>query len=104
MQHMGNDLAVARNLSDSEDVVRIMSIHKSKGLEFPLVILADIGKQFNLKDVQESVLFHKKLGLGLYVNDVKHHYRYQNLSRQAIIQQIVKSISRRNAYIICSYD
>lgn len=59
MQHMGNDLAVARNLSDSEDVVRIMSIHKSKGLEFPLVILADIGKQFNLKDVQESVLFHK---------------------------------------------
>lgn len=100
MQHMGNDLAVARNLSDSEDVVRIMSIHKSKGLEFPVVILADIGKQFNLKDVQESVLFHKKLGLGLYVNDVKHHYRYQNLSRQAIIQQIVKEYKAEEMRIL----
>lgn len=89
MQHLGNDLAVARNLSDSEDVVRIMSIHKSKGLEFPVVILADTGKQFNLQDSQNSILFHKQLGLGLYVNDIKHHIRYQTLSRLAIVQQII---------------
>ena len=89
MQHMGNDLSVARNLSENEDVVRIMSIHKSKGLEFPVVILADTGKQFNLRDTQENVLFHKKLGLGLYVNDIKNNIRYHNLSRQAIVQQII---------------
>lgn len=89
MQHMGNDLSVARSLSESEDVVRIMSIHKSKGLEFPVVFLADTGKQFNLRDTQENVLFHKKLGLGLYVNDIKNNIRYHNLSRQAIVQQII---------------
>lgn len=88
MQRLGNDLAVARSLSDSEDVVRIMSIHKSKGLEFPIVILADTGKQFNLQDTQNSILFHKQLGLGLYVNDIKQHIRYQTLSRLAIAQQI----------------
>ena len=89
MQKTGNDLAVARSLGENEDVVRIMSIHKSKGLEFPVVILADTGKQFNLKDTQNPVLFHKKLGLGLYVNDVKNHIRYHTLSRQAIIRQII---------------
>lgn len=67
-----------------------MSIHKSKGLEFPVVILADIGKQFNLTDIQNPVLFHKKLGLGLYLNDARHHVRYQTLSRQAIVQQIIR--------------
>lgn len=90
MQNTGNDLAVARSLGESENVVRIMSIHKSKGLEFPVVILADIGKQFNLTDIQNPVLFHKKLGLGLYLNDARHHVRYQTLSRQAIAQQIIR--------------
>ena len=90
MQSTGNDLAVARSLGESEDVVRIMSIHKSKGLEFPVVILADIGKQFNLTDTQNPVLFHKKLGLGLYLNDAARHVRYQTLSRQAIAQQIIR--------------
>ncbi len=88
MQNTGNDLAVARSLGESEDVVRIMSIHKSKGLEFPVVILADAGKNFNLTDTRSNVLFHKKLGLGLYVNDLKHHVRYQTLSRQAIASKI----------------
>lgn len=88
MQKLGNDLAVARSLGESEDVVRVMSIHKSKGLEFPVVILADTGKQFNLKDAQNIVLFHKKLGLGLYVNDIANHIRYHTLSRQAIMRQI----------------
>ena len=44
------DLSVARTLGASEDVVRIMSIHKSKGLEFPVVIVADIAKGFNQLD------------------------------------------------------
>lgn len=100
MQHIGNDLAVARSLSDSEDVVRIMSIHKSKGLEFPVVILADTGKQFNLKDTQENVLFHKKLGLGLYVYDVNHNIRYQNLSRQAITRQIINEYKAEEMRIL----
>ncbi len=65
MKEDGLDLAPAKVLSEREDVVRIMSIHKSKGLEFPVVVVADMGKQFNQKDEVSSVLFHKQLGIGI---------------------------------------
>ena len=58
------DLAVARTLGDSENVVRIMSIHKSKGLEFPVVFVSDLGKQFNLSDAKGTFLYHQELGIG----------------------------------------
>ena len=58
------DLAVARTLGANENVVRIMSIHKSKGLEFPVVIVADLGKSFNLTDAKDTFLLHKELGIG----------------------------------------
>lgn len=50
---------------EEEDVVRIMSIHKSKGLEFPVVILAAMGKQFNQQDIRGRMLLHPKLGIGI---------------------------------------
>ena len=54
----------AKTLDENEDVVRIMSIHKSKGLEFPVVILAGCGKQFNLMDLNRRILYHEELGYG----------------------------------------
>jgi ATP-dependent helicase/nuclease subunit A len=69
LQSSSGDMGVAKTLGESENVLRIMSIHKSKGLEFPVVIVAGLGKQFNLMDTNASVLFHKDLGLGpKYVN------------------------------------
>lgn len=63
------DMGMAKILGESENVVRIMSIHKSKGLEFPVVILVGLGRGFNTMDTKASVLFHKDLGLGpCYVN------------------------------------
>jgi ATP-dependent helicase/nuclease subunit A len=59
-----SDNGPARTLSESDDVVRLMSIHKSKGLEFPIVILAGLGKQFNRSDLQIPLLMHRSLGLG----------------------------------------
>ena len=50
-----------------EGSVRIMSIHKSKGLEFPVVILAGMGKQFNMQDMTSSMILHADLGIGLDV-------------------------------------
>src|SRR5690606_15557923 len=50
MQDNGGDLGTARALGEQEDVVRIMSIHKSKGLEFPVVFVAALGKRFNMMD------------------------------------------------------
>ncbi|MDQ0203888.1 helicase-exonuclease AddAB subunit AddA [Pectinatus haikarae] len=90
MQKSGNDLSVARTLGENEDVVRIMTIHKSKGLEFPVVIIADMGKRINLVDSRQVLLIHKKYGLGPYVYDLQYNVRYPTVARQAIARQTVK--------------
>lgn len=59
-----SDLDLARVLGENDNVVRIMSIHKSKGLEFPVVIVAGLGKGFNRADTRGRVLFHSRLGMG----------------------------------------
>ncbi len=84
------DLGTARALSENEDVVRIMSIHKSKGLEFPIVIAMDLGKQFNLQDTQGDLLFHQHAGLGLKLIDSKTRLRYPTLSQKAVRQRLKK--------------
>lgn len=58
------DMAQARTLGENENVVRIMTIHKSKGMQFPVVILAGLGNQFNRQDERAAMVFHHKLGLG----------------------------------------
>ncbi len=64
--------------------VRIMSIHKSKGLEFPIVILADLGKRFNRTDLQRPVLVHPQLGLGPLYVDLDRRIRYPTIAREAV--------------------
>jgi ATP-dependent helicase/nuclease subunit A len=64
MRENGGDLGEARALSEQEDVVRIVTIHKSKGLEFPVVFIAGMNKRFNMRDTAEAALLHKDLGFG----------------------------------------
>ena len=64
--------------------VRIMSIHRSKGLEFPIVILADLNKTFNKADLQTPVLVHPKLGLGPVYIDLDRRIRYSTAARDAV--------------------
>ena len=64
--------------------VRIMTIHRSKGLEFPIVILADLNKSFNAMDLQKPVLVHPRLGLGPQFIDLQRHIRYSTIARDAI--------------------
>ncbi|MGE5592832.1 MAG: UvrD-helicase domain-containing protein [Betaproteobacteria bacterium] len=78
------DLGTARALGEAEDVVRIMSVHKSKGLEFPVVFLADLGKEFNLKDLAGDVLFHPEAGLGPVLCDVHRRVKYPTLAHRAV--------------------
>jgi len=66
------------------DCVRIMSVHKSKGLEFPVVFLCDAGRRFNMQDTRETVLVHPKLGLGPKVTDTERNIEYPSLARRAI--------------------
>lgn len=89
MQDKGSDLAVARTLGESEDVVRVMSIHKSKGLEFPVVIVGDLGKPLNLQDSRASVLCHKTLGLGPYVVQPEWRLKYPSLARHGISHKLI---------------
>ncbi|MFC2949960.1 helicase-exonuclease AddAB subunit AddA [Virgibacillus sediminis] len=72
MEERGDDLGAARALSEQEDVVRIMTIHKSKGLEFPAVIVGAMGKEFNMQDLNHKYLLHKDLGFASkYIDPVK---------------------------------
>lgn len=64
--------------------VRIMSIHKSKGLEFPVVILSDLAKRFNHMDFGGSVLVHPQFGIGPMCVDMQRHIQYPTLAREAI--------------------
>ena len=65
LQKYSVDFGEAGVTGENENTVRIMSIHKSKGLEFPIVILAGCGKQFNTQDTREKVIFHPEYGLGI---------------------------------------
>lgn len=84
MRESGSDLGTARALGEQEDVVRVMSIHKSKGLEFPVVFVAGAGKQFNLMDLNGSFLIHKELGFGPKYVDTALRAVYPTLARLAI--------------------
>ena len=64
--------------------VQIMSIHKSKGLEFPVVFLCDTARQFNRQDLREAVLVHPELGLGPKLTDTRLRAEYPTLARNAI--------------------
>ena len=90
IQSMENDLSVARTLGENEDVVRIMSVHKSKGLEFPVVVVADLGKKFNLMDARDELLIHRELGLGPYRTELEHSLRYPTFAREAVAARIVQ--------------
>lgn len=68
--------------------VKIISIHRSKGLEYPVVFLCGLGKRFNYSDIQKPVLFHSKLGLGPRGVDSERMVEFQTLPRQAVALQM----------------
>ena len=79
------DMSSAKLIGENEDVVRIMSIHKSKGLEFPVVFLSCTGKKFNVMDLNNSdILLHQELGIGLKYIDYNRQVEYNTLAKEAI--------------------
>ena len=89
LRKSSGDMGSAKILGENEDVVRIMSIHKSKGLEFPVVFLSGIGKKFNLMDLNKEVMFHDELGLGPQVIDLEHRITYPSIAKNAIKRKIL---------------
>ncbi len=92
MEERGDDLGAARALSEQEDVVRIMTIHKSKGLEFPAVILGAMDKQFNFMDLKRRYLLHKDLGFASkYIDPVKR-ITYPTLFHHALQKEKLREL------------
>ena len=84
MRANGNDLGTALAIGEQEDVVKIMTTHASKGLEFPIVFVAGLGKKFNEQDLNASFLYHKELGFGPKYVDATMRISYPSLPYYAI--------------------
>ena len=78
------DLSSAKIIGENDDVIRIMSIHKSKGLEFPVVFLASTGKKFNMRDLNSPILLHQDIGFGVQFIDSEKRIEYSTLTKEAI--------------------
>lgn len=83
------DASSAKLIGENENVVRIMSIHKSKGLEFPVVFLSGTGKQFNLQDLNQNILLHQDIGFGPKVIDYERKIEYNTLAKEAIRNKLL---------------
>ncbi len=82
------DLGSAKIIGENDNVIRIMSIHKSKGLEFPVVFLSSTGKQFNLMDLNQDILLHQDLGIGVKYIDYEKQIEYDTLTKYAVKNKI----------------
>ena len=88
LQKYDVDFGEADMVGENEDVVRIMSIHKSKGLEFPIVIVSGMGKNFNKQDTRSKMVLHPELGIGLDYMDGKLRIKSPTIAKKAIAKQI----------------
>ncbi len=82
LQEQGEKLIGAGEALEG-NVVTITSIHKSKGLEYPVVFVCDLAKKFNLKDTQNPMLIHRQLGVGCNIRDMDRMIEYPSVMRRA---------------------
>jgi ATP-dependent helicase/nuclease subunit A len=84
LKRSNSDMGSAKTLGENANVVRIMSIHKSKGLEFPIVICAGMGKNFNTQDFRKDILYHHRLGFGPQLVDYERRISYPSIAKEAL--------------------
>lgn len=85
----GAKVGEAKLVGESENLVQIMTIHKSKGLEFPIVFVCNTNKSFNNLDIMKNVLMHHELGLGPKYTDRDTNILYETLPFEAIKRRIL---------------
>lgn len=90
MQKYSVDEGEVSLYSETEDIVRVTTIHKSKGLEYPVVIVSGLGKRFNRQDQNDPVVLHPKYGAGLYAVDPELRVR-----RPSLLRQVIRTASAR---------
>lgn len=82
------DYGEAELVSENSNAVRLMTIHKSKGLEFPVVFLCGTAKQFNKQDIRSRMVLHPELGMGLDYMDAKRRVYGPTLYKKTVAKQI----------------
>ena len=92
MQQRGEDWSCAGAASDRSDAVRIMSIHHSKGLEFPVVFLCDTAKKFNTQDLHSNMLLHSQLGFACCARDFVTRKQYPTVPMEALRLELERSM------------
>jgi ATP-dependent helicase/nuclease subunit A len=90
LKESGDDLGTVGVQGERENVVRIMSIHKSKGLEFPVVFVCNLQKSFNIRDLHGDILLHRELGISLLITDREDQISYPSLQYNAMRLKIEK--------------
>lgn len=84
LKNNAGDLSAAKIIGENDDVIRIMSIHKSKGLEFPVVFVSNSDKLFNEQDIKKNpILLHQDIGIGARFIDYNLKMQYDTLTREA---------------------
>ena len=99
-QLLENGDAPTLGTAQAAEVVQIMSIHRSKGLEFPVVILADLQRSFNRQDLNRPVLVHPELGLGTDRVDRERHIRYATISKEALALRLEREAKAEEMRIL----
>lgn len=89
LQKYDVDYGEGQTDSDEDDLVRIMSIHKSKGLEFPVVIIGDFGKKYNLSDSKDSIVYDSDFGIGMDYVDLEHRTKESVVYKNMIAHKII---------------
>lgn len=87
-----NGQKLLSNVAQERSGVRIMSIHRSKGLEAPLVLVCGLGRQFNRDDSKRPVLFHSKLGVGPKYLDTEWNMELNTLARRTVSLTLEKEM------------
>ncbi|WP_317854696.1 helicase-exonuclease AddAB subunit AddA [Chakrabartyella piscis] len=88
LQMVDGETSTAKLQSAAENLVRVMTIHKSKGLEFPVVIIGGMGGKFNEMDLRKSVIAHQVWGMGLDYTNLEQRAVYRTLAKTALVESL----------------
>ena len=86
----GKSAGAGAELAEGEEAVRVMSIHRSKGLEFPVVFVANLSGAFSMMDMRRDIIWHKELGLGAKVVQRRERRKFPSLAHDAVARRLRK--------------
>lgn len=100
MRSRGDDLGVAKSIGEKEDVVRLVTIHSSKGLEYPVVFVAGLGRGFNEMDFNHPYLFDQQFGLAVKAIDPDHRIMYTSVPFLAVKEKHILEMKAEEMRIL----